>query len=108
MSLLPALAMLGQRGIRMRGDLGTERGLVGRTNAARAPGTGQRVTGPGEVLATPPATKRGWIDPVHGGDVTLSMASLHSSQGAFTDVVRGVRASHPPILPAAHNFRSPL
>jgi hypothetical protein len=36
------------------------------------------------------------------------MAVLHGSQGAFTDVVRGVRASHPSTLQTAHNFRSPL
>ena len=92
----------------MGGNLGTQRGLVGHPDAARPPRTGQGLTGPGEVLATPPAAQGGGIDPEHGGDVTQSMAVLHGSQGAFTDVVRGVRASHPSILQNAHNFRSPL
>ena len=37
-----------------------------------------------------------------------SQGVLHGSQGTFTDVVRGLRASHPPTLHIAHNFRSPL
>ncbi len=100
--------MLGQRGVRVRGDLGLQRILVGCADAARASGPRTGMTGAGQALTSLPAAQGGRIDPEHGGDITLSMAGLHSSQGTFTDVVRGVRASHPPSLPAAHNFRSPL
>lgn len=98
----PKRAMLGERGIRMRGHLDAQRCLVGRTNASGPAGTGASPMRPALGALASPAPDRGWIDPEHGGDVNHSMAGIHCGQGSFTDVVRGVRALHRPTVADKH------
>lgn len=100
--------MLRQCGIGARRHLRTQGGFVVGTDAARATGAGTCPTRAGLVALPAPPAKGGWVDVIHCGDVKHAMAVIHGGQGSLTDVVRGVRALHPPSLPDRHNFRYPL
>lgn len=100
--------MLGQGGIGARRHLCTQGGFVVGTDATGATGARTCPTRAGLVALPAPPAKGGWVDVIHRGDVNHAMAVIHSGQGSFTDVVRGMRALHPPSLPDKHNFRYPL
>ena len=102
MCALPQLAVRGERGIRMRGDLRLQGRLVGGTDQPGPPRTPASAVASGQEALAAPALNRGWIDQEHGGDVTHAMPTIHGGQGSFTDVVGGVRALHRPTLADTH------
>lgn len=87
MARLPQRTLLGQRGIGMSAHLRLELRLLGRSDAPGPPRARPNTPTAGQVALAPPTANRGWIDPIHGGDVSHAMTGIHRGQGSLTDVV---------------------
>ncbi len=103
---LPPRAVLGQRGIGVGSDLGTQRRLGSRRDGA---GT----AGPRAILdittlpyPLPPTTQRALTDAKAAFDLSRGQPGILGRQQPFTEI-SGVLLSHARSVPSGHFFRNP-